>query len=501
MTPSNGNAFFEILSSVRHPVLLIDDEHVVAAVNAPLCEYVGASARSIEGRPLGQLATTRLPVAPIQRLLEMLATSGKRAELELELPEKEGRSRYFWIAADRLPTQPEEAGGCMLQLVDRTAERHRDQELERLALLVETSQDAIIGADLAGQVTSWNRGAERLFGYLEEEMVGQNIAVIVPANRRDELLRVFDQVGRGEDPKPLETIRFNRHGKSLHVEVTHSPITSETGETVGASAIFRDITARKQAELKSERLKRELMRKNEEMEQFVYTVSHDLKSPLVTTAGFVGLLKTHFAKGDLEKAQRAIEKIEKSTSRMSQLIDELLELSRIGRVSRESAASDMGGLAREVVAQLEPSIAEKSARVEIEPDMPTLMVDRLRFQEVYENLLTNALKYGCGADSPRIDIGCVRVEDEMRLFVRDNGQGIDPKYHHKIFGLFQRLGASEDGTGVGLAIVSRIAAVHNGRVWVESALGEGASFWIALPTALHVETKSPTPIAKREAET
>ena len=225
----------------------------------------------------------------------------------------------------------------------------------------------------------------------------------------------------------------------------------------------------------------ELKHKNEEMEQFTYAVSHDLKSPLVTCMGLIDCLKEDLAAGDEARVQEWLERLQRSVTRMEANINDLLDLSRAGRARHEPGEIDLNRLVGQVADDLGPRAARIGARVRIEPNLPRVYGDPLRITEVVENLLANALKYGCDYHDPRVVIGARRLDDETRLYVRDNGQGIDPRYHDKVFGLFQRLDRQVDGTGVGLALVAKIMEVHGGRVWVESEPGKGATFWLAFP--------------------
>lgn len=237
---------------------------------------------------------------------------------------------------------------------------------------------------------------------------------------------------------------------------------------------IEDATERIEAE-------RELSLRNEEMEQFTHTVSHDLKSPLVTINGFIGLLEAHLASGQQDKVQHAIDRIRRGADRMSRLIDDLLELSRIGRVRGELVPVDMTALVHQVSGGMELRLARLGCTLDVHPDMPIVRADEDRMADVFENLLANALKYGCDAMGKKIQVGAESVGGEIRYFVRDEGPGIAPEYQERIFGLFQRLHSDQEGTGVGLAIVAKVMNVHNGRAWVESEPGNGATFWIAFP--------------------
>jgi len=226
----------------------------------------------------------------------------------------------------------------------------------------------------------------------------------------------------------------------------------------------------------------ELESKNAELERFTYTVSHDLKSPLITITGFLGLLEQDARKGDHERLERDVERIRAAAGRMSRLLDELLELSRIGRLRNAPEEVPFGELAREATSLLASAIGESGAEVEIEPDLPEVRGDRPRLLEVVQNLVENAVKFMGSQPRPRIEIGAREEGGETVFHVRDNGIGIDPAYHEKVFGLFERLDPQTDGTGIGLAIVRRVVEVHGGRIWVESeGMGRGTAFRFTLP--------------------
>lgn len=238
--------------------------------------------------------------------------------------------------------------------------------------------------------------------------------------------------------------------------------------------------AQQQAETEREVLIADLEAKNAELERFTYTVSHDLKSPLVTVKGFLGLLQNDIAQGQLDRAQEDIGWIQEAAVKMGLMLDELLELSRIGRLVNEPQAVLFNELAEEAVKLVSGRIAERGVQVEIAPELPTVVVDRARLVEVLQNLVDNAVKFMGNQSHPLIIIGARQNGTETVLFVQDNGMGIDPQYHDQVFTLFHRLDTSVEGTGIGLALAQRIVEVHGGRLWVESAVGKGATFCFTL---------------------
>lgn len=221
--------------------------------------------------------------------------------------------------------------------------------------------------------------------------------------------------------------------------------------------------------------------KNAELERFTYTVSHDLRSPLITIRGYLGHLVTSVAEGNHERFHEDVTRIDRATAKMDELLRDLLELSRVGRVLNPASDVPLAAVAQDAADLLRGLLRERGARLEIDPSLPVVRGDRQRLVEVLQNLVENAVKFMGEQQEPKISVGARRESSEVVFFVRDNGIGIDPKHREKIFELFERLEPGGDGTGVGLALVKRIVEAHGGRVWVESTEGGvGATFCFTL---------------------
>lgn len=294
---------------------------------------------------------------------------------------------------------------------------------------------------------------------------------------------------------PIQEITetFERLGRGEHVgEIPGRDRTDEIGVMATAASAFRSanertatlLDAQRELTAELETSQAELQRSNEELEQFVYTVSHDLKSPIVTSLGFIGMMRSLADRGQAETALAKLPVLERANRRMSQLTTDLLELSRVGRVDNESTNVETSLVVAEVLETLDKSIRDVDAEIDVQAGLPMVWSNTSRLMQVLENLIGNALKYGAQpGESPRISIGGKVADDGSTvLYVHDEGPGIDPEYHDRVFGLFQRLDNKRQGTGVGLSIVARVMKSHGGHVTIDSdGRGHGCTFKLEFP--------------------
>jgi signal transduction histidine kinase len=270
---------------------------------------------------------------------------------------------------------------------------------------------------------------------------------------------------------------YEREWTSMEVDVIRI-----AAGVLGAAIKRQADEAALQKELNERRLLiDELESKNAELERFTYTVSHDLKSPIITIRGYLGFIEKDLKANDQERLHTDIKRIGEATERMQRLLNELLELSRIGRLMNPPVDIPFGQLVSEALENLHGQLTEQNVKLIVQPDMPVVTVDQIRLVEVLQNLIGNAANFMGNQPNPQIEIFQAGTEEDKYIFcVRDNGIGIPSEQFDRIFGLFNKLNPDGEGTGVGLALVKRIIEIHGGRIWVESELGKGSAFYFTL---------------------
>ena len=380
-------------------------------------------------------------------------------------------------------------GPCVIAAVTDLSARKAAEQLHEqiaktqahLAAIVESSEDAIISKDRHGIVTSWNTGAEKLFGYSAQEMLGQPIETIVPSDYLDEEHDMRHCVIELNQPvQQRDAIRATKSGKLINVSITLSPIRDKQGRVIGSSKVARDISERIRAESELRARSVQLAHSNAELQQFAYSASHDLQEPLRAIAGCVELLQRRYAGKIDARADEYISHAVDSAQRMRQLIEDLLSLSRVDSSRTARTPTKCQSVIRNVLANLSSAITQNKATIECGL-LPTVPGDSAQLTQLFQNLISNAIKFH-GKAPPVIKIACEQQDDYYLFSVSDNGIGIEPEHFERIFGLFQRLHSKRTytGTGIGLALCTKIVTAHRGRIWVESTLNEGSTFFFTL---------------------
>jgi PAS domain S-box-containing protein len=415
---------------------------------------------------------------------------------------------YRWLSWNARPVaETETIFASARDLTERKQmEENLRQSEERSRSIIESAHDGFISIDAEGHITDWNLQAESIFGWTRSEVLGRLLQeTIIPPNYRERHLAGMSHFkATGEGPvlnKRIELTALRRNGEEFPVEIAIWPL--QMGNETTFHAFIRDITGRKQAEERIHKLNEEMKNRanqleaaNKELEAFSYSVSHDLRAPLRHIHGFVELLQHSPAIQAEESSRRHMNVITKATREMGLLIDDLLAFSRTGRVEMHPMEVDMRELLDEAIRELAPEVEGRKIIWDLKP-MPKVAGDPNLLRLVWVNLVSNALKYTRPRAEARIEIGPVDTDPgkpsakEAVFYIRDNGVGFDMNYASKLFGVFQRLHRAEDfeGTGIGLANVQRIIHRHGGRIWGESGLDAGSTFYFSLPLTPILETK------------
>jgi PAS domain S-box-containing protein len=418
-------------------------------------------------------------------------------ELEHRIRRRDGSFGWTFSRAIPLSDAKGETVEWFGAASDVTRRKRAEESRAQLAAIVESSDDAIMSTNLEGVITSWNLGAEKLFGYSAEEAIGKPMRMLFPGDRVGEEAENLARIRRGETVNQSETVRVTKDGKQIDVSVTLSPIRDGQGKIIAASKIARDITERKRAGEEIRKLNTELEERvrdrtaeleaaNKELEAFSYSVSHDLRAPLRAVDGFSQAVLEDYGEKLPEEGRRYLQTIREGAQRMGTLIDDLLTFSRLSRMPLKKEPVDM---AKVVSAALEELNGERNGR-KLDMRIGTVSPcegDAALLKQVWVNLLSNALKYTGKRDAAIVEIGSKSENGENVYFVSDNGTGFDMKYVHKLFGVFQRLHRADEfeGTGVGLAIVQRIVHRHGGRIWAQAELDRGATFHFTVDKENH----------------
>jgi PAS domain S-box-containing protein len=371
--------------------------------------------------------------------------------------------------------------GAINTLIDVTEQRKGEVKQRILASIVESTEDAIISKTLEGIITSWNKGAEKIFKYTEEEVLGKHITLLIPVDQLDEEKLIIGKIIRGEKLDHFETTRVTKDGRLIPISLTVSPIKNSDGTIIGASKIARDITLQKQAEQAIQQHSENLELLNAKKDEFISIASHELKTPLTSMKGFLELLNSN----ELEPQNKLyVQKALSNTNKLERLIYDLLDVSKIqaGQLQLTITEFDIDKLITECIHEAQAGTFAHNIINKGGMANPTIYADRNRIEQVIINLLSNAIKY-----SPKggnIIVKTSGTDTTIIISIQDSGIGLAMVDQEKIFDRFYRSNQKEftaTGFGLGLYICSQIIKRHKGRIWVESEMGSGSTFYFELP--------------------
>ena len=472
-----------IIDTVRIPLLVLDAETRVKSANAAFYEMFQVVPGETLNTPLYQLGNGQWDIPLLRRLLSELLPQRQRIEdfkVEHDFPGI-GRKNML-LDARQIHQRNDNKPLILLSIEDVTTAKRADQAQAHLAAIVASSNDAIVSKTLDGIVSSWNMGAERMFGFTAAEITGQSIRRLIPPELQDEEDRILEKVKAGEPLEHFETVRLTKDGHRIPVSLTISPIKDTAGKIIGASKVARDITAQKRAEEKLHRVSEQLRSVNEDLKHFSYAASHDLQEPLRMVMSFTQVLAKEY-RGKLDpQADKYVAYAVEGAQRMEALLTDLREYWSVNEQKVENTVSvDCNRVVEKALTYLEASLRESGGTVTHDP-LPIVIAEETPVTMLFQNLISNAIKYRRPDAPPTVRISAARNGGSWKFSVTDNGIGIEAEHLQTIFGPFKRLhGREYPGTGLGLAMCQKIVERYGGRIWVESTFGQGSLFHFTLP--------------------
>jgi PAS domain S-box-containing protein len=484
----NEKAFKSLFEHATISILVTDENGDINLVNPNAEKLFGYTREELTGKPIEILIPE--PLKDIHRQHRQHYFKAPKARpmglgKDLFARDKNGRTFPVEISLGyyKLGTKK-----MAVAFITDVSERKKAEAILRASeettrLIISSALDAIICIDTEGCITVWNPQAEKIFGWTETEIKGRRLSeTIIPEQYRAlheaGLKRYLTTSEHNVINKLIEITALNRQGKEFPIELTIIPMRQK--DTDFFCAFIRDITEKREAEVRQKEYAEDLKRKNIELEQFAYVASHDLQEPLRTVSGFVELLKRHYKDQSDENVTKYINYITDASDRMRRLVQDLLDYSRLGR-ERILEPIDCNQVVQQVLNDLTMAVQESGAVIHIDR-LPVISGYATEMKQLFQNLISNSIKFRKPGQAAIISISATPAEEYWKFKITDNGIGIEDKYWERIFIIFQRLHTKNEyeGTGIGLAHCKKIAELHNGKIWVDSIPGEGSTFYFTI---------------------
>jgi PAS domain S-box-containing protein len=469
-----------VIEGVPGALLIADHERRIMLLNRNTEALFGYDRSELIGQPIDVLVPARYRDQHAQEVEAFMATPSTRsmgAGRDLYGVRKDGREVPIEIGLN--PIQTAAGPVTFASIIDITERRRAETVQQEMAALVESAEDAILTKSLDGTIRSWNPAAERLLGYRAEEMIGQPVTRLLPEDRQDEESMIIDRIKQGQRVAHFETIRRRNDGSLIDVSLTISPIRSRFGAVIGASKIMRDIGEGRRRDEELRRRNAELQQINKELDDFVYTASHDLRSPLTGISSVTQWILDDDLSMTAESRSR-LSLIQGRIERMQNLLTDIRDYARAGQFSAPSGT-------RMTAAQL---IAEVASTIHIPPGFSVtcdpllahIAIVRTPLAQIFHNLIGNAIKHH-DRDAGNVIVEAHSSGEWIRFWVVDDGPGVAEPYREEIFEMFKTLKSRDqvEGSGMGLAIVRKLVEKMGGQCGVDAAEGRGARFWFDWP--------------------
>ena len=492
--------------------MLLADENVnITHVNQAIAQMIHKDAALIRERPIGNALgcincsregqqcghNAACAACALRKTVKGVLDSGQSVH-GVEIYSTfaiDNKETSLWVRASAEPVIIDGSRYVVVAVEDITEQKKAEQKLQivedRYRTIFENSAVAITMADEQERLISWNKFAETLVGMSSEDLFLRPVKSLYPAEEWKRI-RACNVRQKGMQHH-LETRMTRNDGSLVDVDISLSVLKGPAGETTGSIGVIRDITERKGAETRQASLVREVEDSNQELNDFAYIVSHDLKAPLRGIKNLAQWIATDHADKLGEAGREQVSLLSRQVDRMHQLIEGVLEYSRVGRIKEEKTCVDLNELVPQIVEMVCPP---ENIEITVDADLPTIECGQTRITQVFQNLLSNAVKY-MNKPNGHIHVGCTEEHGFWKFSIADNGPGIEKEYFETIFKIFQTLAPRDrfESTGIGLTIVKKIVGLYGGKIWVESAVGEGSTFFFTVPIQ-----RAPAPKAKLEAQ-